>query len=79
MSLICLLTYVYRKQRRRQLRNRDMTQHENESNTVATNLSIATVCSGAWGGRQQNTYSHETKVGEDTALLDNWSDRVAYS
>lgn len=76
MSLICLLTYAYRKQRRR-ARNSAETQFESESASYATNLSVVCVCSDSVGERQQHNSC--TKAGEDTALLNDWSDRVAYS
>ena len=77
MSLMCLLTYVYRKHRRMHLRHHERTQNENETNTVAANLSIVTVCSGAPGQRQR--HHHGEQIGEDTALLNGYSGRVAYS
>ena len=75
MSLISLLTYVYRK-RRRLSRKRESREREEELASIPNNLSTVCVCSDS------SVKGHgdcNAEVGEDTALLNNFTDRVAYS
>lgn len=79
MSLICLFTYVYRKRRRRLIRNRSQTRagERGEAYSAATDMSIVCVCGDSFGNRR--IVNDGANAGEDTALLSGCSERVAYS
>ena len=75
MSLISLLTYVYRKQRRIS-RNWASRKRGEELASSPNNSSTVCLCSGSSvKGHDDNNAG----VGEDTALLNNCTGRVAYS
>ncbi|KAL3779366.1 hypothetical protein HJC23_005226 [Cyclotella cryptica] len=75
MSILCFLTYVYRKRSRRQLQNRVEDHMESEDTSVLSHLSDVCVCNSA--GSSTNISDGREYVGEDTALLKDCK-RLAY-
>eukprot|EP00956_Cyclotella_meneghiniana_P013872 scaffold20338_cov47-Cyclotella_meneghiniana.AAC.6 len=75
MSLISLLTYVYRKQRRIS-RNWASRKRGEELASSPNNSSTVCLCSGS---SVEGHDDNNAGVGEDTALLNNCTGRVAYS